>query len=512
MNRKNRHIWKIYVLVLGLVIFFGIFLGIKFFNFNKSTLIEISVVPDEAEIKLDGKRQAIGKLLTGNIQPGIYELEASKKGFETYTEKIEIRKGERFTKEISLKPLRFDLKFDSSPKNANYSLILSDGLEKKGKTPFEEKISAGNLKLRLSFTGYNTLEQEFFLDSDRNEFYYLDPEGQLAHHLFNIESVPSPKGIAFSPNNKEIWITLLLNKKKGVSIFTVFTGEKVTDINLADGGGVEIIFSQDGKRAYISQMETAKVFEIDVQLKKVLRTFNTNSAWTKVLELSKDGKTLFASNWSGDDISEIDLEEGKVRRRIPTVDTPRGLYATQDGNNLYVAGFGTGEIEKIDLKTGKGKIIYKSGGAMRHIVADEGNGVLYVSDMAKNVIWKVFLKDDKVEKFVDTDVNPNTIDLSPDKKILFVSCRGKNASADNYYIPGPEWGSVLLFDAGTGEILDAIVGGNQPTALDVSSDGKFLIFSDFLDARLEVFEIPAYNLLKKGNGGRGKIYKNDLKK
>ena len=339
-----------------------------------------------------------------------------------------------------------------------------------------------------------------------------DPEGQIVHHLFNVGSVPSPKSAAFSPDGKEVWVTSLLNPKRGVIVFDSSTGEKLKNINLANGGGVEIIFSSDAKKAYVSQMETAKIFEIDTSSKEVLRTFDTKSSWTKILALSQDEKTLFASNWSGDNISEIDLQEGKTIRLIPTVDTPRGIYATEDGKTLYVAGFGNGELEKIDLTTGKGKIIYKNDGALRHIVADETKGIIYVSDMAKNTIFKVFLESDNVEKFVNTDNNPNTIMLSLDKKILYVSCRGINASAENYNIPGPEWGSVLLFDTESGKILDAIVGGNQPTALAVSPDGKILVFSDFLDAKLEFFEIPSYEVLKNGNGGRANIYKNELRK
>jgi DNA-binding beta-propeller fold protein YncE len=340
----------------------------------------------------------------------------------------------------------------------------------------------------------------------------VDPSGQLVHHLFNINSVPSPKAAVFSPDNKEIWVTMLLNAKRGVAVFDVQTGEKIKDINLSDGGGVEIIFSSDGNLVYVSQMETATVFEIDAKTKNVLRTFNAKSTWTKALEFSADGNALFASNWVGNDISEIDLQSGRLIRTIPTVKIPRGIYATKDGNYLYVAGFDNGEIQKIDLKTGQGKIIYKSEGAMRHIVADEERGVLFVSDMGKNVILQVSLADDSVKEFAITDINPNTIVLSPDKKILFVSCRGINYSDENYPIPGPEWGSVLLFDAETGKMLDAIVGGNQPTALAVSPDGKKLVFSDFLDSRLEIFEIPSYSVLANGNGGRSDVYKAELKK
>jgi len=335
---------------------------------------------------------------------------------------------------------------------------------------------------------------------------------QLVDHLFNIESVPFAKALAFSPDGKEMWTTLLSNKRRGVSVFLSSTGQKVTDIDLAGEGGVEIIFTADGTKAYVSQMETGKIFEIDTQSKEIARIFFSQGIWTKVLALSFDEQTLFASNWSSNDVSVINLEKGELLYRLSTVNTPRGLYPTEDGKILYVAGFQDGEIEKIDLETKESQIIFKSGGAMRHIIADEEKKVLYCSDMGRDVVWRVSMENNEVERFVATDHNPNTIVLSPDKRILFVSSRGINASATNYYVPGPEWGSILLFDAETGEILDAIVAGNQPTALDISPDGQLLVFSDFLDARLEVFAIPSFDILKEGEGGWSDIYQKELRK
>jgi hypothetical protein len=71
---------------------------------------------------------------------------------------------------------------------------------------------------------------------------------------------------------------------------------------------------------------------------------------------------------------------------------------------------------------------------------------------------------------------------------------------------------VLLFDTSTGQLLDAIVGGNQPTALDLSDDDRVLVFSDFLDNRLRVYRVPPYDELIKGGGGRAKSHRADLKK
>ena len=368
-----------------------------------------------------------------------------------------------------------------------------DGLAQRSTSLLSSNIKEGKIELeRVSFS------------ADRGK------DEQLVSHLYNISGVPNVKGLAFTPEGTEVWGTLLLNKTRGATIFDVQTRENLTNINLENGGGVEVVLTRNGQKAYISQMETGKIFEIDTASRKILRVFNSESAWTKVLILSGDEKTLFASNWVGNDVSEIDIETGQLRRIIPTVKTPRGIYLTEDQEYLYVAGFANGEIEKINLTTGKSQVVFKSGGAMRHIVADESKNILFFSDMGKDVIWKLNLSNDQVEEFVKTDHNPNTIVFSPDKKILFVSCRGINYSADNYSIPGPEWGSVLLFDAETGQMLDAIIGGNQPTALAISSDGQKLIFSDFLDQKIEVYKIPSYQFLKEGNGGVSKIYKSKL--
>ena len=335
---------------------------------------------------------------------------------------------------------------------------------------------------------------------------------QLVSRQFNIKNAPAAKAVAVSPNGTEIWATLLMNKNRGVSIFSALDGKKITDIDLDGGGGVEIIFSKDGTKAYASQMETARVFEIDIQTKKVLRILKTKSSWTKVLEISPDGTKLYASNWLGNNISEFDLKSGKLLRNIKTVKTPRGTYITADNKYIYVAGFDKGEIQKINLIDNTRKIIFKSGGAMRHFAVDESKGILYISDMAKNTIWQLNLLTDKVTLFAKTDSHPNTIALSPDKKVLFVSSRGHNFSSTNYYVPGPDWGSVVLFDTSNGKMLDAIVAGNQPTALDVSDDGSLLVFSDFLDAKIEVFKVPTYEELAKGNGGRSSVYKSELLK
>ncbi|GEM_PF-2115632 len=337
-------------------------------------------------------------------------------------------------------------------------------------------------------------------------------KGQITECLYSVKGVPSPKGVSFSPDEEEFWVTSLMNESEGVVVFERKTGKKKEGMTLPGGGGVEIIFDQSGSYAFVSQMETGRVFMIDADKKKIVETFDTEGSWTKVMDLSPDEETIYASNWSSHNVSAIDLGSGKVTDLLSAVNTPRGIYATEDGSELYVAGFEKGEIQRINLHTKESEVIYESGGSMRHIVGDEKNETLYFSDMGNAAIYEFDKEDEEVRKFADTERNPNTIALSPDNKVLAVSNRGANHPSGNYNIPGPEWGSVLFFDTSTGEAVDAILGGNQPTALDISESGKYLAFSNFLDGEINICKFPETKDMLEGEGGGFPGYKEKIAK
>ncbi len=336
--------------------------------------------------------------------------------------------------------------------------------------------------------------------------------GQMTRCLYTIEGVSSPKGVAFSPSGKELWVTSLMNQRRGIVVFDTQTGEHVKDIVLPGGGGVEVIFNREGSFAYVSQMETGRVFEIDVSKKIIVRTFDMQSSWTKVMTLSPEENYLYASNWTRNDISVVNLETGVTEKTLPSVGTPRGVYFSPDSDALYVAGFGNGQLQKIDPERGDNEILFTSGGALRHIVGDKENKVIYFSDMAKGAVYKMNLETKKVEKLSKTENNPNTITLTPDKKILAVSNRGVNHPSGNYYIPGPEWGTVLLFNTESGELVDVLLGGNQPTGLDINRSGKYLAYSNFLDGEVVLCKLPKTEDLLKREKGELVNYEKKIKK
>ncbi|MBN1319256.1 MAG: YncE family protein [Thermoleophilia bacterium] len=392
-----------------------------------------------------------------------------------------------------------ELTITGNPEFIKLAITLQDGTILNGKTPFTEQVPGGDIHIEFTKGGYNGTSRDLILDKPTVFKVWLDREGQLYESLVRFKCGPNPKQVAFTPDNEEMWVSLLGGY--GLEVYDPTTGAKLDGVQLGEHGAVEVIFTRDGRTAYASQMETATVYEIDRATRTIKRRLDTGGVWTKVVLLSPDEKTLWASNWVSNNVSEIDLATGELVRLIPTVVTPRGLHVTPDAKSLYVAGYENGDIQKIDLGTGKATVLFKTGGAMRHMVADVARGFLYVDDMSTNEVYVVNLGTDKITKLADTDQRPNTMDLSPDGRVLYVSNRGKD-NPESYYVPGPEWGTVLALDTATGNILDAIVGGNQCTGLDVSPDGSLLAFSNFLDNHIEVFRIPDYETLLTGDGGR----------
>jgi len=274
-------------------------------------------------------------------------------------------------------------------------------------------------------------------------------------------------------------------------VYSQTSGKELAQIPLGEEGlgAVEFEVTADGKTVYVSQLESSLIYEIDRASRAVVRVLPAYGEWPKILELSPDESKLYVSNWTSGNIVEIDLATGALARDFPGTVVPRGLYATRDGSALYVAGFGSGELLRVDLVTGSTAVLFKEVASLRHIVADEERGRLFISDLKNARILQHSLSSGQTTVFAGIHPKPNTIRLSPDGRLLFVSSRGPNNPV-NWLDPGPEWGAISVLNTETGALLDLFVAGNQPTGMDLSPDGQTLVTSDFIDNRIRVFSVP----------------------
>lgn len=305
-----------------------------------------------------------------------------------------------------------------------------------------------------------------------------------------------PKQVIFSPDNNYIYIPLM--EEKGYQIYDVRKKNLITCTDpleiTSEKYFVEGIFvnRNDTKRFLISQLTKAVFVEYDVTdpvNPKYLRAVPTGGSWPKVLTYSPSLDCVAVSNWTSNSVTIIDYETGKVRKKLKGFPVPRGLAFTADGKYLLIASYEGGTVTRISTSTWKAdRTVTRAKAAMRHIVLHPDGVRCYVSDMAHSLVYEMNIPDFKITRVIKVEQKPNTIDLSKSGKYLFVSNRGPN-NPEGYTKRSPKCGCVQIFDTETYNLIGRIPGGTQPTGLDVSSDDRYLAFSNFQDNTIELYDL-----------------------
>jgi mxaJ protein len=127
-----------------------------------------------------------------------------------------------------------------------------------------------------------------------------------------------PRFAAFAPDGRSFWVS---SEARGtVSVFASATRKPIGRIDFAGlvpaataevfAQPIGIVFSHDGKRAFVALGRAKLVAEVDPSTLKIVRTFPVGwRAWN--LALSADGKRLYTANGLTGDVSAIDLVANK---------------------------------------------------------------------------------------------------------------------------------------------------------------------------------------------------------
>jgi len=254
-------------------------------------------------------------------------------------------------------------------------------------------------------------------------------------------------------------------------------------------GFVESLVLTGAREIWVSQMNAAAVHRFDLTGGDYLGSYPSGGGWPKVLAADPDERTLWVSNWTGENVVGIDRRSGGIVDTIGVGGQPRGIAVVDGGRTLWVCIFSSGEIVRVD--TGSGRVTDRIGpevGAARHIVGSPRSQLLYYSDMYHGTVNVLDPQARAVVVSRRVGININTIAFDPEGRLLFVSERGRN-NRESYLLPGPEFGRIIVLDPDTLEPIQEIHGRHQPTGLAVSPDGRYLAATDFLDDNVALYRL-----------------------
>ena len=359
--------------------------------------------------------------------------------------------------------------------------------------------------IKIEKTGFQGFKQDIFLQTIHHAWlskphtFVLD-QSTSRHRFHSYHRVGrQPKSVTFI-NEKEVSIPLL--NDTGIDILNIETGLKKhiqpPDRYARRGGFVESLILEDKEELWVSQMTLAMIHIFDLKNLEYKTSVSLSGKWVKVMVYHSERELVYASNWLSKDISVINTNTYKEIKRVSVNGVPRGLWVDTETNSIYAAQFGQmsdvdkkGKLIQIDID--QDMILTQLGepGAKRHIVYSDLTEQVYVSDMKQSQIEVYNIEDHLLITKFSVWYKPNTIALDPSHRYLYVSCRGPN-SAQGYRHKGNSFGKIEVIDLEEDEKIDSWEGGNQPTGLDVSPDGKYVAFSDFLDDAVRVYELPIH--------------------
>lgn len=298
------------------------------------------------------------------------------------------------------------------------------------------------------------------------------------------------------------------------------------------GSGSKII----EPRPYLENTSTRE------QIIYVANYFSDNISVVDVTHLKEDGN-LDGKNYF---VSLIPLHSNFTNLKSkPYQIAPRGIAFTSDGKYALVLATETGSLLIIDAIKHQQiaelpPIDFKTSGRelnLRHIVVTKDGEMAYLSHMRGNSISRISLPKligiinnltlgkksfvfpasiwDQIIVPFNTEngpakilvledypsdhpnfpgkkwpyAHPNTIVLDPVKnRYLFVSHR-TTTNADDSRVDPKIKGKIDIIDTQKGKVVFSLVGGSQPTALDISHDGENLYSAGLIDDTLYFYNI-----------------------
>lgn len=189
------------------------------------------------------------------------------------------------------------------------------------------------------------------------------------------------------------------------------------------------------------------------------------------------------NNGESDQIIQlVDIDKGTVLDTIVISQSWLGLTFSSDGNSLYASGGNENKIYRYLLKDNHlaltDSIIlgkpWPEKISPAGIVADDVRGKLYVVTKENNSLYVINLKSKQILSRIQLDAEAYTCILSPDHKILYISCWGCD--------------KLLVFDTKLMKITGSVAVGDNPNDLCITSNGKYLYVANANDNTVSVIE------------------------
>ena len=261
-----------------------------------------------------------------------------------------------------------------------------------------------------------------------------------------------------------------------ITVFDTIGGVATGTIIVPDGGPQNIVFSPDGRRAFVSIVgDTAgEVGVVDTATGSVVARIPLGSR-PQALAVAPDGERVYASEPDAGSVTVIDTGTSEVVGRVAVAPTPHGLAFSPDGSRLAVADYDANLITLIDAAVGRPAVTASVGRSPHAVVWHPSQPWVFDTNFADNSLSVTDAQSGRVLATVPTAIHPQAISLSADGRHAYVAAIDANV--------------VQVLDTTTFQITATIPTGRGPSSVAVAPDGLKAWVTDMLDGTLTVLNV-----------------------
>ncbi|HLH41401.1 MAG TPA: bifunctional YncE family protein/alkaline phosphatase family protein [Bryobacteraceae bacterium] len=301
-----------------------------------------------------------------------------------------------------------------------------------------------------------------------------------------------PMSTALSKDGKYL---LVLNggyHPPSVAVIATDGMKEMARVPVADGW-LGLTFSPDGSKVYVGGGSKYSVFEFSFspagELKPVrqieISPGSKPGAFDFIgdVEVSPDGRFLYAAELYRDSIAVIDAQSGRVTAHHKTGRRPYKILFDPGGKSYFVSSWADGAVYQYEAKTGLERSRIRLGPHTTDMalsgrkVSDDSNEYrLFVSASNTNSVFVVGVDNAGNMKIAETlnvamtprqpaGMTPSGLALSPDQNRLFVACSDANVAA------------VADISGERGRVEGFVPAGWYPVGVRILADGRLLILN-----------------------------------
>ena len=161
----------------------------------------------------------------------------------------------------------------------------------------------------------------------------------------------SPGESAITPDGRRLFVLDQrgLDGNCPVDVIDTATNLVITTVLIPGHWAKDILFTLDGRFAYIANFSNGEVDVIDTTTYQV--TTIPTGAGSRRLCISPAGDRVYVANNKGDSVSAIDTATKQLIATIPVGQRPMGIAITPNGEEVYVTNVRDGGVSVIDTTT-----------------------------------------------------------------------------------------------------------------------------------------------------------------